>query len=305
MRSLRSRLFFSAPFFFPLKYIFSALGSAPLAMQRACSNIPGKLFRPPKCDVQSVVVEGLRAEWIHMPAAMDKSVVLYLHGGAYTMGSCNSHRRLAARVARACRARLLLPEYRLAPEHPYPIPLEDAVAAYRWLLECGVAPQDIAIAGDSAGGGLAMAVLVFLRDAGDPLPAATVCMSPWTDLKITGASLKTKAKADPFLKPAYLRRMAKDYIQDNDPRTPTISPIYADLQGLPPLLIQVGSAEILQDDAVRLADRAREAGVDVTLEVWEGMVHVWQFMAHILPEGRQAIEKIGIFVRRHTVQERC
>jgi acetyl esterase/lipase len=225
--------------------------------------------------------------------------MLYLHGGGYVVGSIATHLGLAGRLSRAAAARVLLLNYRLAPEHPFPAAVEDATAAYRWLLGTGVKPGRIAIAGDSAGGGLTVATLVALRDAGEPLPAAGVCQSPWIDLEGAGESVTTKAHVDPLVHKDMLLKMASWYLAGANPRTPLAAPLYADLQGLPPLLVQVGTAEILLDDATRLADRARAAGVAVTLEPWEGMIHVWQLFASILPEGQQAIDRIGAFVRQH------
>jgi acetyl esterase/lipase len=195
-------------------------------------------------------------------------------------------------------------EYRLAPEHPFPAAVEDATAAYRWLLASGVRPAGIAIAGDSAGGGLTLATLVALRDAGDPLPAAAVCLSPWVDLEGIGDSMATKAAADPFVRKEMIQFMAQQYLGERSLRTPLAAPLYADLHGLPPLLIQVGTAETLLDDSTRIAERARAAGVSVTLDTWDNMIHVWQLFAPMLPEGQQAIERIGAFIREHTTLTR-
>ena len=241
---------------------------------------------------------GVPAEWVVAPAARADRTVLYLHGGAYIVGSINTHRDLAARLSRAARARVLVIDYRLAPEHPYPAAVEDATAAYRWLLAAGVSPQRIVVAGDSAGGGLTVATLVALRDAAQPLPAAGVCLSPWVDLEGSGESMTTKAAVDPLVDRERSRKAAAYYLAGQNPRTPLAAPLYANLSGLPPLLIQVGTAETLLDDSTRLAERARKAGVNVTLEPWEDMVHVWQAFAAILPEGQQAIERIGEFIRQ-------
>jgi acetyl esterase/lipase len=179
--------------------------------------------------------------------------------------------------------------------------VEDSTAAYRWLLSTGVDPARLVIAGDSAGGGLTVATLVALRDAGEPLPAAAVCLSPWVDLEALGESMTTRAEADPMVQREGLLQTAKAYLGDADPRTPLATPLYADLRELPPLLIQVGTAETLLDDSTRLAERAKSAGVDVALEVWDDMFHVWQFFAGMLPEGQQAIDRIGEFIRKHTI----
>ena len=243
---------------------------------------------------------GVPAEWITAPGAVADRVLLYLHGGGYVMGSINTHREMVSRLSRAAGARALLLEYRLAPEHPFPAAVDDAVAAYRWLLSQNLKPSRIVVAGDSAGGGLALATLVALRDAKLPSPAVGVCLSPWTDMEGIGGSMTTKAKEDPIVQREMLLGMAKLYLGQQDPRTPLAAPLYADLRGLPPLLIQVGSAETLLDDSTRVTERAKAVGVKVDLEVWDQMIHVWQLFAPILPEGQQAIERIGQFIREHT-----
>jgi epsilon-lactone hydrolase len=242
---------------------------------------------------------GVSAEWIVPPGAVSERVLLYLHGGGYVLCSVSTHRDLISRMARAAGVRALGVDYRLAPEHPFPAAVEDATAAYRWLVSHGTAPGHIAIAGDSAGGGLTLATLVALRDAGDRLPTAAVCLSPWVDLEGTGPSNTSKAEADPFVRKEMIQFMAEQYLGGRDPRTPLAAPLYADLHGLPPLLIQVGTAEILLDDATRIAERAKAAGAEVSLEVWDDMIHVWQLFAPLLPEGQQAIESIGAFIRQH------
>ena len=252
---------------------------------------------PPDVVTERVTVSGVPAEWVSTPDADDDRVVLYLHGGAYVIGSINTHRDLAGRISRASGARVLNVDYRLAPEHPHPAAVDDAAAAYRWLLDQDHAAGDLAIAGDSAGGGLTVATLVALRDKGQPMPAAGVCLSPWVDLEGLGDSMTTCAELDPMVQKEHLVRMAKLYLGDLDSRTPLAAPLYADLAGLPPLLIQVGSAETLLDDSHRIAERARKAGVEVTLEVWDDMIHVFQAFAPILPEGQQAIDKIGEYLR--------
>jgi acetyl esterase/lipase len=254
---------------------------------------------PPAADVatEPVTVNGVPAEWVSAPDVDPGRVVLYLHGGAYVIGSVNTHRDLAGRISRASGGRVLNVDYRLAPEHPHPAAVDDATAAYRWLLARGQAPSRLAVAGDSAGGGLTVATLVALRDAGTPMPAAGVCLSPWVDLEGTGDSMTACSELDPMVQKEHLVRMAKLYLGDLDARTPLAAPLYADLSGLPPLLIQVGTAETLLDDSQRIAERARKASVDVTLEVWDDMIHVFQAFAPILPEGQQAIDKIGEYLR--------
>jgi acetyl esterase/lipase len=240
---------------------------------------------------------GVPAAWVAAPGADATRVVLYLHGGGYVIGSINTHRELASRISRAAAARVLVIDYRLAPEHPHPAAVDDAIAAYRWLLAQGALPARLTVAGDSAGGGLTVATLVALRDAGLPLPAAGVCLSPWVDLEGLGESMTTKAAADPMVQRDGLLTMAAAYLAGQSSRTPLAAPLYADLSGLPPLLIQVGTAETLLDDATRLAERARKAGVAVTLEPWEDLIHVWQAFAPLLPEGQRAIDRIGEFIR--------
>lgn len=269
----------------------------PLTMRANMESMTGLMQLPPDIVTEPVTVNGVRAEWVSAPAVDEDRVVLYLHGGAYVIGSVNTHRDLAGRVSRASGARVLNVDYRLAPEHPHPAAVEDATAAYRWLLDADHASGDLAIAGDSAGGGLTIATLVALRDRGQPLPAAGVCLSPWVDLEGIGESMTTCAELDPMVQRDHLVRMAKFYLGSHDPRTPLAAPLYADLSGLPPLLIQVGTAETLLDDSNRIAERARKAGVDVTLEVWDDMIHVFQAFAMMLPEGQQAIDKIGEYLR--------
>jgi epsilon-lactone hydrolase len=252
---------------------------------------------PPGEDITATPVDagGVAAEWVTAPGAAPERVVLYLHGGGYVMGSLTTHRKLAGDVSRASRARVLLLDYRLAPEHPLPAGVDDAVAAYRWLLQQDVAPGSIAIAGDSAGGGLTVATLLALRDAGEPMPAAAVCISPWVDFTGEAESITTRAERDPMVGIGDLGRFAGWYLGGADARTS--SPVHADLAGLPPLLIHVGDEEILHDDAVLLAERASTAGVDATLEVWPEMFHVWHVFAGRVPESTAAVERIGEFLQ--------
>ena len=242
---------------------------------------------------------GIPSEWVIPGAAPDDGAILYLHGGGYTIGSIKTHRGMVSHISKAAGMRALLIEYRLAPEHPFPAAVEDSVAAYRWLLKAGIPPARIAVAGDSAGGGLTVATMVKLRDEGEPLPAAAVCLSPWVDMEGIGESMSSRAEVDPIVERDPLLEMASAYLGGTDPRTPLAAPLYADLKGLPPMLIQVGTSEVLLDDSTRLAERAKEAGVDVTLEPWDDMVHVWHFFASMVPEGRDAVDRIASFIHKH------
>jgi len=267
-------------------------------MRGAMEKVSERVARDVKCE--PVSAGGVPAEWIVPPGAADDRVILYLHGGGYVMGSINTHRAMVARIARASQAKALAIDYRMAPEHPFPAAVDDATAAYRWLLAEGYKPGKIVISGDSAGGGLTLATLIALRDAGTPLPAAGVPISAWADLEGTGASIRTRAATDPMVDLPGLSRMAKLYAGDHDMKNPLLSPIHADYRGLPPMLLQVGDAEILLDDSTRVADKAKAAGVKVELEAWDDMFHVWHVFAKILPEGQQAIDRIGSYVIEHT-----
>jgi epsilon-lactone hydrolase len=252
---------------------------------------------PADVAVEHVKAPERTAEWLRPPGVRADAAVLYLHGGGYVIGSPRSHRHLAAAIARAAGTRALMLDYRLAPEHPFPAALDDAVAAYEWVLSHGIAPERIVVAGDSAGGGLTMAVLLALRERGLPRPAGGVCISPWVDLTGSGASYTTRAAADPIVTREGIEEMAKAYVGAGDRKAPLISPLFADLRGLPPLLVHVGTDEVLLDDARGLAERARAAGVDVTLEEWPAMVHVWHWFLPMLDEAQAAVARIGTFVR--------
>jgi monoterpene epsilon-lactone hydrolase len=251
---------------------------------------------PPDVRVEPVDANGVAAEWTTTPKADPTRAMLFLHGGGYISGSIDSHRHMIAQAGREARARTLALGYRLAPEHPFPAALDDAIAGYRFLLSQGFAPETIAVAGESAGGGLAVATLVSLHDAGEPLPACAWLSSPWVDLTMTGASIRTKAAVDPLLSEPYLAELAKAYLNGTDPLNPLASPLHADLRGLPPMLIQVGSAEILLDDAVRLAGAAGAADVRVTLEVWPDMIHAWHLFYQQVAAGRRALAAVGAFI---------
>lgn len=223
-------------------------------------------------------------------------VVLYFHGGGYVMGSVNTIRPLAANLAVAAGARVLALGYRLAPEHPFPAAVDDAVAAWRWLLDGGADPAAVAFGGDSAGGGLTVAALLAARDQGVPRPAAAVCISPWVDLTLAGESYDRNAATDPDVLRWRLEEMARLYLAGADPRIPLASPVFGDLAGLPPLLVHAGTSELLEDDAVLLTAVARTAGVSVTLELYQDMIHVWHAYAPGLPEGTAGIERIAAWL---------
>jgi acetyl esterase/lipase len=249
-------------------------------------------------DCRAVDAGGVPGEWISTPGVVSQHVILYLHGGGYVAGSVKESRGLASMISRVSSARVLSIDYRLAPEAVFPAAVEDAVTAYQWLLSAeGITPDNVVVAGDSAGGGLTAATLLKLRDDGIALPAAAVCLSPWTDLANTGGSFKSKVDVDPSVRPEELEFDARQYLGREDPRNPLASPLYADLHGLPPLLIQVGTSEILLDDSVRLADRLKGAGVDVELDIWKDMIHVFPALGPSVPESRQAIDQIGKFIR--------
>lgn len=290
-----------------LQAILQMLKAAPVAdlnatieQQRAGIDAMAAM-NPLPADVEVVAVSAndVPAEWVSAPGADASRVVIYVHGGGYVIGSLVSHRELVARIARAAGTRGLSVDYRLAPEHPFPAAVDDAVAAYRWLLAQGIRAANIVIAGDSAGGGLTVATLVALKGLGEPLPAAGVCLSPWVDLEGLGESMTTRDAIDPMVHKKELTQMAQQYLHGADPKSPLAAPLYADLSGLPPLLIQVGTAETLYDDSTRLMARAKAAGVDVTFEEWPDLFHVFQALA-MLPEAREATDKIGAFVRERT-----
>lgn len=251
----------------------------------------------PDAKCEKVDADGVPAEWVAAPGVAPERAVLYLHGGGYAIGSINTHRRLAYDISAASSARVLLIDYRLAPEHPFPAAVDDAAIAWRWLLRQGFTADRLAIAGDSAGGGLTIATLVNLRDQKLGLPACAVAISPWVDLEGKGDSITMRAAQDPMVQKAGLLWMAGLYLNGKDPRTPLAAPLHADLAGLPPVLVQVGTAETLLDDATRLAEKLYRAGGDVRLAVWPDMLHVFPFFAPILSEGRDGCREIGHFIR--------
>src|SRR3954465_1427680 len=280
----------------------AGVGQAPttVAETRATFAPAGPLHPvPDDVLVSEVSAGGVPAHWLTAPGADEDRVLLFLHGGGYQLGSLRSDGELAARLGRASGMRVLFPEYRLAPEHPFPAAIDDVRAVWRWLrTDQQLSARSLALAGASAGGGLAVALLVATRDAGDALPAAAVLMSPTVDLTSSGASMTDRADEDPISTPPVLRQLASDYLAGADPKTPLASPLFASLSGLPPLLVQVGTSDLLLSDSERLAEAATEAGVDVLLEVGEGLPHVYQ-LALGTPEAAQATERAGKFLRAH------
>ncbi len=248
---------------------------------------------------QPVDAGGVHCEWLSPTGAPANALVLHLHGGGGVLGLYNSERRIASHIALACKLRALLPDYRLGPEDPFPAGLNDCVAVYRWLLSNRLTAVRIILAGDSAGGYLTLSTLLRLRDSGDPLPAAAVCISPNTDPTCNGGTMRTNVRRDAILSPTFASTLMRQYIGNCDLHDPYLSPLIADLHGLPPILIQVGADEILLDDSRRFSERAKAAGVDVTLEIWPHMWHVWHSCAPALPEANEAIEGIAEFAGRH------
>ena len=268
--------------------------------QKEWEEVSALVELPAEIQVDTIDANGIPAEWITSKDIPTNNVMLYLHGGGYSLGSCTTHRYLASRLVQAAQVRILLLDYRLAPKHPFPAAVEDATQAYHWLLEQDISADTMYIGGDSAGGGLTMATLVKLRDEGVALPRAAVLLSPWLDLAMTGNSIATCADLDPIVSQDGLHEMAQLYLGESDPTAPLASPIYADLEDLPSLFIQVGSDEVLLDDATRLAAKAEDTGVSVQLEVWDGMWHVWHGWANVgLPEAAEAFEQIGRFIRQN------
>jgi len=264
----------------------------------ASANMMPKV--PHNVSVVPVAMGGVPCEWITNDGTDQDRVLMYLHGGGYVFGGLDSHRDIGWRLAEASRMRVLLVDYRLAPEHPFPAALEDVTACYRALMEQGFRPSHVAIGGDSAGGGLAVATMVNLKNLGLSLPNGCILLSPWTDLSASGDSIAQNAAADPMISGNALEKMAAFYLGERDRRAPLASPLFADLTGLPPTLIHVGSTEMLLSDSQRLADKLREAGGEVLLDVWPKMPHVFQVFASRIPEGKRAIAQLGEFLTNRT-----
>ncbi len=258
------------------------------------------LVRPVKgTTVRPVHEAGVLGEWILAPGARQDRVVLFVHGGGFIIGSAAIYRHLVSRLARAAGCAVFSLDYRLAPEHPYPAALEDVLGAWRWLTAGRLPSSRVALAGDSAGGNLVLSALTRLSGASQSPPAAVALMAPWTDLSISGESVRTNRRADPYLPTEMLRPVAAAYLQGADPKAADASPLFADFAGYPPMLIHVGSTEVLLDDALRLERAARQSGVDVTLKSWPGLPHVFQLFSPLVPEGRRSLQELGGFLRQH------
>ena len=251
---------------------------------------------PASVQIRDAGIDGISAQWIEQSDTSNQGVLLYLHGGAYCLGSVRIHSDLIARLVCATKSRVLALDYRLAPEYPYPAALNDVLQAYRWLIAQGNDPSNIVIAGDSAGGGLAIAAILALREVKENLPGAAICISPWVDFTLSGKSMRNRASDDPLLTSEALAIYTKAYFGGKNVDLKSMSPLFENLHGLPPLLIQVGSDEILLDDAVRLAENARSYGVEVTLQIYDGLFHVFH-MVSVLPETRDALQQISDFLQ--------
>jgi acetyl esterase/lipase len=266
-------------------------------IRRLWNRLGGLMITAFGVRVEADAIKGLHAEWLTPKNHIKGKLLLYLHGGGYVVGGCDMHRQMVSHIARAGRIRTLLPEYRLSPEHKFPAAIDDAVAIYRSLIDMGIRAEDIVFAGDSAGGGLAVGTMLALRDAGDPLPAAAVLLSPFLDATGSGDSMRTRATRDPWFSPEDVSVVADFYCEPHQRRFPMISPVFANIEDLPPLFIQVGDDEILLSDSERIADACIAAGIDVDLEVWPEMWHVFQMFVGKMPEARQAIDKIGDYIQ--------
>lgn len=264
----------------------------------------GFLGTPRKVETQPFLIDNIEAEWIIPAECANSDLVMYfLHGGAYGMGSIKSHRPIVARIARHCKVKALHINYRLAPEYVFPAAVEDSEKCYKWLLQQGIKPENIIVIGDSAGGGLTMATLLKLRDDNVPLPACGIGLSPWLDLGTTGSSYDDRAHLDPYIDKEAVMDWAQRYLGDTHYTHPLASPVYSDPKGLPPLLIQVGTHELLHDDAIMFAEKAAKSGVDVELEIWEDMFHVWHAFAGFMPEADMAIDNVAKFINKVSRKE--
>ena len=274
---------------------------SPSRLRTRHARLAQNFVRAPRdVEVTRIKIGAMNAEWIEPAGAQFHRVMLYLHGGFYVMGGLPTYRNLVARIATAASARALLIDYRLAPEHPFPAALEDTLAAYKWLLLQGLDPSGIAIAGDGSGGGMALSACVALRDNNAPMPGALVALSPWTDLALSGRTLLKNAEKDALVSLELLAYCAQNYLKGALPTSPLASPLYANLNGLPPLIVHAGSNEVLRDDAARLGDKGHHAHLDMSVEVFEDMPHVFQLFEKI-PESEASVARLGSFIKSRTV----
>ena len=266
--------------------------------QRISMDKSTSMFKVPKdAIIKRVTIGNIPAEKIYYNESKKERIILYLHGGAYTRGSPKSHRAFVAKLSKITDSQAFTIDYRLAPENPFPAAIEDTIKAYQGIIaENQVSQSNIIIAGDSAGGGLAITSVLKMKEEEIPLPAAVVCISPWTDLTLSGKTYSTNEESDLLLTYDEIRTAAEMYAGEKDKKNPLISPIFADLEGFPPLFIQVGESEMLYDDGIILGKNAKKAGIKVEVDIWEKMIHSFQLMNDFLPEGKKATEKIGSFI---------
>jgi acetyl esterase/lipase len=270
----------------------------PVAFRERSRVLRAKI--PESVKFRPVDAGGVPSEWVEWQGAPEEdSVILYFHGGGYVFGDPDSHRDIAWRLGKESGSKVLVVDYRLAPEHRFPAAVDDAASSYRWLLQQGFAPDRIAVAGDSAGGGLAVALMVTLKNLGIDLPKVAVLMSPWVDLAMTGTSMVDNAKSDAMLSPEAISIFASYYLGDTNPKAPLASPVFADLSGLPPTLVLVGSKEVLLSDSETLVEKIHTAGGDARLSVWPKMPHVFPILASVIPEGKKAVLDMADFLRIH------
>jgi len=260
---------------------------------------------PKTVKAEKIDIEGLQAEWVTPLNASHEQVILYLHGGGYVTGSIETYRMMCGLLAYHTGMKVLIPDYRLAPENPFPAALNDSLMVYRWLLEQGFSSTNLIICGDSAGGGLSVATVLALKDKNESLPAAVVCLSPWVDLTLKNETHVTKAEDEAVLRTDVLREWAFAYTDESNLTNPLVSPVYADFHGFPPLLIQVGTDEILLDDSILLAEKAKADGVQVELKIWDGMWHDWHILGGLIPESKKAFAEIGQFVHTQLALAGC
>ena len=278
-------------------------GSFPKSVTRDFLNGAGKILPPPQnLNIKRHLVNDVPALWLSDKRGRRKNVIYYLHGGGYHIGSPDSHKRLIFNFCRKAQAEGFALDYRKAPEHPYPTALNDALAGYKWLLKRGHKPENICISGDSAGGGLALATLIKIRDEGLAMPASLALLSPWLDLTASGSTVDTNKDIDPWLSIKLLREWGSSYLNGHDPMSTYASPLFADLSGLPPMIIHVGTNEVLLDDSRRLYENAKKCGVKVEIKIWDEMMHVFQAFDRILPSANKSLKEMGVFLQKHYPQ---